>query len=101
MSHEDYENYKPPKQWKRWLEKAGITLQSRESWNRGYGIGYGRRFMVSRFGTLDVSCPIEDFDRWANSRVASVDMTSIKYESEFIKLVEDLLEEAKINENNG
>ena len=33
-----------------------------------YLIGRGRRWRVNCHGQFECSCPLEEFDRWANSR---------------------------------
>ena len=64
-------NMKTPKQLKRWLYKArlrpcgwGAVRAARD----GYAAyeGRGRVWRIVN-GYLDMSCPIAEFDRWANS----------------------------------
>lgn len=93
MSHE----LKLPKQWRRWLKKAGLKLSScsHESRNRRWLSeyccikGFNRHWRVDCVGNLDMSEPIGDFDRWANSQESSVPM-SAKTEAEFVALVESM-----------
>jgi hypothetical protein len=60
---------KLPKQIKRWIYKARLRPDSGSRWARQNIMcfkGHGRRWRI--VGTyLDMSCPIAEFDRWANS----------------------------------
>lgn len=84
-----------PKQWKRWIHKAGLrpsydTRQRRE-YGSYYFTGYGRHWRMACDGYLDMSEPFDQFDRWANSCEASMPMTA-KTEAEFVALVKAMLE---------
>jgi len=82
----------PPKQWMYWAKKAGLKRE----WGRGrqstnYLVGRGRRWRVNCFGDFQCSCPIEHFDRWANSLGAEMDGMP-KTEAEFLAAVRNLRE---------
>lgn len=60
-----------PKQWKYWAKKAGLKpsgKSGREYWDKFYLTGKDRYWRVNDKGDFECSCPIEYFDRWANSR---------------------------------
>jgi hypothetical protein len=62
---------KTPKQIKRWIYKARLRpcgWRPTTAVRRGYAAyeGYGRLWRIVN-GHLDMSCPIAEFDRWANS----------------------------------
>ena len=62
---------KTPKQIKRWLYKARLRpcgWRPTTAVRRGYAAyeGHGRIWRIVE-GHLDMSCPIPEFDRWANS----------------------------------
>lgn len=79
-----------PKQWERWTKKAGLKNSYSSSLQRKYDVlyftGYGRNWRLNALDYLDISCPIEDFDRWANSRENSIKMEA-KTEKEFVDMV--------------
>lgn len=88
---------KLPKQWRKWVQKAGLrtAYDSKLDRHSSYGgdhylKGHGRHWRVDCEGYLDVSEPFETFDRWANSLVRSVPMTA-KTEREFLDLVVGML----------
>lgn len=88
---------KLPKQWRKWVQKAGLRtaydskLDRHSSYGGGFYLkGHGRHWRVDCDGYLDVSEPFETFDRWANSLVRSAPMTA-KNEREFLELVVRLL----------
>lgn len=93
-----------PKQWGRWLEKAGLRVvgkYSRVWWAKFNMVGHNRRWRINRFGELDVSCLSSDFDRWALSwRAGRPCYGTVTNEKQFVALVKDLLVEARaINED--
>lgn len=62
---------KTPKQLKRWIYKARLRpcgWRPTTAVRRGYASyeGRGRLWRIVN-GYLDISCPIAEFDRWANS----------------------------------
>ena len=75
---------KTPKQLKRWIYKARLKpLGSRGTrWFReGWLVyeGHGRFWRIVE-GRLDMSCPVADFDRWANSLEIGVTLPTCEYE---------------------
>jgi hypothetical protein len=72
-----------------WAKLMGLKTMGRGvrgMWRGYYLIGRGRCFRVSLHGELEVSCPISEFDRWANSRVASYRVLP-KTEAEFRQII--------------
>jgi len=63
-----------PKQWLHWAMLAGLKPAShlRGRWRGFYMKGRNRHWRVNCFGFFEASCPLEHFDRWANSRGAEV-----------------------------
>lgn len=89
--------YEPPKQWRHWVKKFGLSFNAdaHELRHRPYGgdrylKGHGRYWRLDYAGNLDMSEPFEEFDRWANSLELSVPMTA-KNQGEFALLVERML----------
>jgi len=91
---------------KRWLNSTGLKPEGRKkskSWRRlfstcpPYFIGNDRRwrFLVPENGQLrfQVSCPLEHFDRWANSSGESIPLPETK--EEFDKVIQQLLASSK------
>lgn len=93
-----------PKQWPRWLEKAGLRhtgKYKRNWWSKGIMVGYNRHWRVNCHGYLDVSCLKNDFDRWANSNEASAQFVGvITNEQEFVSLVRNLLATTRSQKDN-
>jgi len=82
---------KLPKQWPRWLEKAGLSADRRYL---DMPNGRNRNWRVDASGNFECSCPLEYFDRWANSRGAA--MVGIPAtEADFIRTVNLLIEKSK------
>lgn len=82
---------KLPKQWSYWCKKARLYKSGRQQWLSI--IGRNRVWRINRDGNFECSCPLEHFDRWANSRGA--EMQGIpKTESEFLQKVRDLYEKS-------
>lgn len=88
---------KLPKQWRRWAKKAGLkdsySSSLRRRYQSCYFTGHGRHWRIDCFGDLDMSCPIDEFDRWANSLERCTQMTA-KTEREFVCMVGDALSSA-------
>lgn len=85
---------KPPKQFRRWLKKAGLHETGKCSWRREFNSGcfqgHGRYWRINCHNCLDMSGPSAQFDRWANSKVASLPMNASN-EQQFVSLVKQLL----------
>jgi hypothetical protein len=65
---------KLPKQWLYWAQKAGLRPERQRGRGNGfYLVGRGRRWRVNMHNVFECSCPLDHFDRWANSRGAQVD----------------------------
>jgi len=81
---------KLPKQWKYWCIKAGLRPTSRNKRSRFcwlYLKGHNYLWRVSMDSVFQRSCPIEEFDRWANSVDYEAAMPTT--EKEFVVLVEE------------
>jgi len=78
-----------PKQWLNWAKKAGLEKDSRVIEGR-YMIGLNRRWRVNCYGQFECSCPLEHFDRWANSTGARWEGVP-KTEAEFLEAVKCLV----------
>lgn len=98
---------KLPKQWKRWIRKAGLKSSYSSDLSRRYGDhyfeGYGRRWRLDCRGFFDMSEKEKTFDRWANSLEKSVPMDA-KTESEFMDIMKRLLpksERWKLTQRRG
>lgn len=90
---------KLPKQWVYWAKKAGLKPESsRKSYRRHgrlpYLRGRDRNWRVNCDGVFECSCPLEYFDRWANSRGANM-FGFPKTEREFISAVNILIESSR------
>lgn len=88
-----------PKQWLHWCKSAGLKphyggQRNSRLWTLK---GHGRLWRVNCYGHLDISCLIEDFDRWANSRVAGRDLTHVLFKNQFIRVVTLLLKDTENN----
>ena len=82
---------KTPKQIKRWLYKARLRpcgWRPTTAVRRGYAAyeGRGRIWRIVN-GYLDMSCPIAEFDRWANSTEARIPMP--RTEQDFVAAVRE------------
>jgi len=83
------------KQWPRWMEKAGLKRDAgRGFYGQHYMIGRDRRWRVNCYGQFECSCPLEYFDRWANSSGGQMDGIP-KTEVEFIVAVNLLIAESE------
>ncbi|MBI6725686.1 hypothetical protein YA0089_18950 [Pseudomonas viridiflava] len=81
---------KLPKSWLHWMRESGIRPETRRRWYSGYYLkGRGRHWRVDCNGQLEVSCPFDDFDRWANSGVAEVPVPTTR--AGLKQAIEDLL----------
>lgn len=80
---------KLPKQWLHWAQCARLKSTSTKSFRGYYMRGRGRNWRVNCFGYFEASCPIEHFDRWANSRGAEVRELP-KTKAEFLDVVKRL-----------
>ena len=85
---------KLPKQIKRWLYKARLRpcgWRPTTAVRRGFAAyeGYGRVWRIVN-GHLDMSCPIPEFDRWANSLEVRVPLPTC--EKEFVWTVKRISE---------
>lgn len=70
---------KLPKQWLHWCRINKLRPEvPRRSYSRFYLIGHGRRWRVSDRGTLQISEPLADFDRWANSTRGELPMPNTR-----------------------
>jgi|694.fasta_scaffold03608_31 hypothetical protein len=86
---------KLPKQWLYWAQKAGLRPErKRGRGNKLYLVGRSRRWRVNCHNEFECSCPLEHFDRWANSRGAQLGGTP-KTEAEFLASVRELRERSK------
>lgn len=84
---------KLPKQWKHWVRKAGLRVsytKTRSRWNWFTLAGRGHIWRVNMYGHFQISCPVADFDRWANSSGPAVG-TVPKSEAEFLEAVKFLI----------
>lgn len=82
---------KLPKQWKHWCKKARIKCFFKDPCSM---IGRDRQWRVNMHSIFECSCPLEHFDRWANSRGAEWDGTP-ESEHEFLIAVERLIEQSE------
>jgi hypothetical protein len=83
-----------PKQWLHWAKSAGLEPENSAKWYKHcrnpYFVGHNRVWRVNMFGVFECSCPLEYFDRWANSRGA--DNNSLpRSEAEFLATVASLI----------
>jgi hypothetical protein len=85
---------KLPKQWVHWAKKAGLNRGSRY---RKYNLkgdclyGLDRVWRVNCDNIFECSCPVEYFDRWANSRGSEWNGIP-QTEKEFLNAVKILVE---------
>lgn len=82
---------KTPKQIKRWLYKARLRAcgwRPTTAVRGGYAAyeGRGRVWRIVN-GYLDMSCPVADFDRWANSLETRIPMP--RTEQDFVAAVRE------------
>jgi hypothetical protein len=85
------EDPKLPKQWLHWAMKAGLkpTGGGRGLRSGFYLQGKNRNWRVTCHGDFEVSCPLEHFDRWANSSGGYSDFFPTN-EKEFKQLVKQM-----------
>lgn len=86
-----------PKQWKYWAKKAGLKPSGRtgrEYWDKFFLTGRDRCWRINDKDIFECSCPIEHFDRWANSRGAEW-IGIPKDEKEFLDAVKVLIDESR------
>lgn len=87
-----------PKQWRHWAMMAGLRLDgyrsNRDSRGGFYLRGKNRNWRVTCHGDFECSCPLPEFDRWANSHGAFA-KTFPQNKNEFIATVKQLREETK------
>lgn len=83
-----------PKQYYHWLKKYGFQGSMTNFW------GKGRHWRITMHGEFQVGECYDDFDRWANSVVASYPNIPTT-EKEFKQAVKMLLEEANAKENKN
>lgn len=82
-------NVRLPKQWMHWAQSAGLRTATIRR-HRGFHLrGRGRNWRVNCFGFFEASCPLEHFDRWANSRGAEVHRLP-RTRAEFLDIVKRL-----------
>lgn len=81
---------KLPKQWLHWARENGLRPDGRKEYHKYYLRGRDRHWRVSSTDELQVSVPMADFDRWANSRIGGVAIP--KTREEFRAAVKTLLE---------
>jgi len=93
MSEPKFNHPKLPKQWRYWVKKAGLKIDGRESIHDSSLIGRNRVWRVDCSGNLEVSCPLEHFDRWSNS--SGAEMKLPRSEKEFLASVKELLHLSK------
>ena len=89
-------NTKLPKQWKHWARMNMMKLHSsrtRKDYDYFNLKGHNHYWRVNCHGMFQISCPIEDFDRWANSFQAETELP--KTRTEFFIAVNLLLASAK------
>lgn len=82
---------KLPKQWKDWCMSCGLKpdWKPMRKWSWYQVVGCGRYFRVCANGEFQISQPIDNFDRWANSGGKCVPMPKTK--KEFTDAVKFLL----------
>ena len=86
---------KLPKQWNHWVKDSRLRdncLGIRQY--RGYYLRGRCRYWRVAGNTFQMSDPTEDFDRWANSMAAVIDLPRTR--DEFREAVEKLLEQAQL-----
>lgn len=83
-----------PKQWLYWAKKAGLKqTRARTYAKEYYFVGHNRNWRVNGFGDFECSCPLEYFDRFANSSGAKIKGIPSS-EVEFLNAVKDMLNES-------
>jgi hypothetical protein len=65
-----------PRQWRHWCRLAGLRTQYHRRIQSSHWTlqGLGRNWRVNSRGVFQVSCVLEDFDRWSNSTLAEVSL---------------------------
>jgi len=77
-------------EWLHWAEDAGFRFEP------GFRLEHHNRYWrVNASGNFECSCPLEHFDRWANSTGARWEGVP-QTEAEFLRAVEQLIEESKV-----
>lgn len=90
---------KPPKQWKHWCQKAGLSrygsMASRSRYLSGwfYLKGHGRVWRLNCHNQLQCGDTYADFDRWALCNIEQAPCPSSL--AEFRSTVKDLLAQAR------
>lgn len=75
---------KLPKQFYHWLEQCRIKPIRSKRKSKYYFKGWDRYFRVNAYMQFEISEPIADFDRWANSVEMRFDMPTSEQEMHFI-----------------
>lgn len=87
-----------PKQWKHWINKAGLggfsTKDFRNYNGKYYFTGKNRYFRVNRLGEFQCSVPIQHWDKWGNS-VGITYPYIPRSEKEFLYVVKWMIEQTK------
>lgn len=78
---------KLPKQWLHWVQKAQLKPDTKHCGL--YLSGRNRHWRVDCYGIFECSCPLEYFDRWANSSGAEHPKIP-QTEKEFLSAVKEL-----------
>lgn len=87
---------KLPKQWSYWAAKYHIKPHVRPGCKRRGRtvlVGRDRHWRVNCYGVFECSCPLEHFDRWANSRGAEASRIP-QTEQEFKATIAQLIKES-------
>lgn len=92
---------KSPKQFYHWCSRLGFRPEGRRYSKKKipYFKGKNRRWRLNCNFEFEVSCREDDFDRWANSRIAGFSMTDIKTFAEFKEHCISILEIDMISYN--
>jgi len=85
-----------PKQLFHWAMLAGLKPETKtcRRMRLPYFIGHGRHWRINDRNQLCVSCPLSEFDRWANSTLAEIHLVPLT-QSGFANAVLILLNAAK------
>lgn len=84
-----------PKQWLHWAKLHGLRPESRLRKFRQIGlVGLGFRFRVNCHDKFQISCPLAEFDRWANSTAGEVEIP--RTQDEFTKALARLIDGVKV-----
>lgn len=84
---------KLPKQWRHWCKLAGLRPEGghgQGNWRWVYLIGRGRRWRLNCYNQFQMSVPLKEFDRWANS-VAAFYARCPQTEREFLTVVNTMV----------